>query len=102
VDTKFPEGDFRNNYFAGDRLESAVKRVEKIREEFADTGLTMPQLALKFGLQHEAVSTVIAGVRNIEQAEKNVAVSDLPDLPDDVMKRLHKHEWRRFFWYAGK
>lgn len=102
VDTKFPEGDFRNYYFAGDRLERAVKRVDKIKEEFADTGLTMPQLALKFGLQHDAVSTVIAGVRNIDQAEKNIAVSDLPDLSDDVMERLKKHEWRRFFWYAGK
>jgi aryl-alcohol dehydrogenase-like predicted oxidoreductase len=102
VDTNFPEGDFRNNYFAGDRLERAVKRVDKIKKEFIDTGLTMPQLALKFGLQHKAVSTVIAGVRNVDQAEKNIAVSDLPELSDDVMKRLHKHEWRRYFWYGGK
>jgi aryl-alcohol dehydrogenase-like predicted oxidoreductase len=102
ADSKFPADDFRNNYFADDRLERAVKRVDKIKEEFSDTKLSMPQLALKFGLQHEAVSTVIAGVRNIDQAEKNIAVSALPELSDDVMKRLQKHEWRRNFWYSGK
>ena len=30
--TTFAEGDFRKNYFAGDRLERTVKRVEKIRQ----------------------------------------------------------------------
>ena len=29
--TKFSEGEFRNNYFAGDRLARTVKRVEKIK-----------------------------------------------------------------------
>jgi len=28
--TKWEQGDFRNNYFAGDRLERTVKRVEKV------------------------------------------------------------------------
>src|SRR5205085_1920153 len=28
--TKFSEGDFRNNFFAGDRLERTVKRVENV------------------------------------------------------------------------
>lgn len=102
ADSTFPEGDFRNNYFAGDRIARAVKRVNKIKEEFVDTGLTMPQLSLKFGLQHKAVSSVIAGVRNIDQAEKNIAVSDLPELSENIMQRLQKHEWRRYFWYAGK
>ena len=70
--------------------------------QLKNTGLSMPQLALKFGLSHEAVSTVIAGVRNMKQAEMNIAVSELPDLTYDVLLRLRKHEWRRYFWYAGK
>jgi len=102
ADSAFPEGDFRNSYFAGDRLERAVKRADNIKWEFENTGLKVAQLALKFGLQHEAVSTVITGVRNVDQAEKNIAVSDLPDLSDNVLKRLHKHEWRKYFWYGGK
>ena len=102
VDSTFPDGDFRNNYFEGDRIGRAVIRADKIKEEFKNTGLSMPQLALKFGLSHEAVSTVIAGVRNMKQAEMNIAVSELPGLSDDILFNLRKHEWRRYFWYAGK
>lgn len=98
----FPEGDFRRNYFAGDRLQRAVARVDRIKEEIKETGLTMPQVALKFPLSHPAVSTVIAGIRSVHQAEANVAVSDLPAMPDDLLKRLHRHAWRRGIWYAGK
>lgn len=101
-ETQFPEGDFRRRYFAGDRLQRAVERVEAIKREIADTALTMPQLALKFGLMHPAVSSVIPGIRSSAQAEANTAVSEMPDLTDDLMIRLRKHNWLRAFWYAGK
>ncbi|MBD3287594.1 aldo/keto reductase, partial [candidate division KSB1 bacterium] len=102
ADSTFPEGDFRQNYFAGDRIERAVNRVKKIERDISDTGLSLPQVALKFAMSHDAVSTVIPGIRNVQQAEANIAVSDLPELSDDLIHRLHKHHWRRAFWYAGK
>ncbi len=102
AESKFPQGDFRNNYFAGDRLERAGKRVRKIKKEIESSGFTMPQAALKFALSHEAVSTVITGIRNSYQAEANCSASELPDLPDDLIAKLRKHEWRRGFWYSGK
>ena len=98
----FADGDFRKNYFAGDRLARAVQRVERIAADTADTGLTMPQVALQFALAHPAVSTVIPGIRNTGQAIANTAVSDLPPLPDQVLHRLHEHAWLRGFWYSGK
>ena len=58
-DEKFGRDDFRSNYFAGDRLMRGVKRTEKIRDEFKNSGYSMPELALKFAMTHEAVSTVI-------------------------------------------
>jgi aryl-alcohol dehydrogenase-like predicted oxidoreductase len=102
ADSVFPEGDFRNNYFAGDRLERAVRRVDKIKEEIKGSDLTMAEIALKFGLSHKAVSTVIAGIRNVDQAEMNIAVSDLPDLSEDLLIKLRNHDWRRGFWHSGK
>lgn len=101
-DTTFGEGDFRNGYFAGDRLERAVRRAEAIREDLADSGFTMPQAALKFVLAHPAVSVVIPGIRTIAQAEANCGVSDLPELPPELLKRLRRHNWRRSVWYGGK
>ena len=62
----------------------------------------MAQAALKFVLDQPAVSTVIPGIRNVEQAEANCGVSDLPPLAPALVQRLHRHNWRRAFWYAGK
>ncbi len=102
ADSSFPEGDFRKNYFAGDRLARTVKRADAIKEAVADTGLTLPQVALQFALAHPAVSTVIPGIRTVAQAEANVGVSDLPSLTDDVLLKLREHYWLRAFWYSGK
>jgi aryl-alcohol dehydrogenase-like predicted oxidoreductase len=101
-DTKFEEGDFRNRYFAGDRLARTVERVEEIKKDIVDTGLDLAQAALKFVLAHSAVSTVIPGIRNVWQAEANTAVSDLAPLPESLLGTLRRHNWRRAFWYEGK
>lgn len=100
--TKFADDDFRAGYFAGDRLARTIARVAEIRGDLEGSGLTMAQAALKFVLAHPAVSTVIPGIRNITQAEANCAVSDLPDLPPQLLEKLRRHNWRRAFWYGGK
>ncbi len=100
--TKFPEGDFRKTYFAGDRLERVVARAEKVRQTIAGAGYTLPQAALKFAIAHPAVSTVIPGMRNPAQAEANCITSDLPPMPEELQRRLRAHNWRRGVWYSGK
>lgn len=101
-DSTFPDGDFRNNYFAGDRLERAVQRVEKIRADIEGSGYDLPQTALKFALAHPATSSVIPGIRSIQQAEANVAAAEMADLPEALLLKLRGHAWRRAFWYGGK
>jgi aryl-alcohol dehydrogenase-like predicted oxidoreductase len=101
-DTKFPDDDFRSRYFAGDRLDRTLARVDEIKQDLAGSGFTLPQAALKFVLAHPAVSAVIPGIRSVAQAEANCAVSDLPDLPGDLLVTLRRHNWRRSVWYGGK
>lgn len=101
-DESFPMGDFRKNYFAGDRLERGVRRTEKIKQEIGESGYTMPELALKFAMSHESVSTVIPGIRNRKQALQNTAVSELPELSEEMLSKLREHSWNRGFWYGGK
>jgi aryl-alcohol dehydrogenase-like predicted oxidoreductase len=100
--TVFEADDFRRNYFAGDRLDRAVDRAEKVKAEIAGSGYTMPQAALKFALADDAVSTVIAGIRNEAQAQMNCTVSELPDMPLELQKKLWGHHWQRAFWFSGK
>jgi aryl-alcohol dehydrogenase-like predicted oxidoreductase len=101
-DHQFPPDDFRTRYFAGDRLARAVERTRKIEEDIGDSGYTLPQVAIKFSAHHPAVSTVIGGIRNADQARKNSEVAALPDLDPGLIRTLRKHAWLKSFWYAGK
>jgi aryl-alcohol dehydrogenase-like predicted oxidoreductase len=102
----FPEDDFRHQYFAGDRMARTAARVEKIREDLKTFGLqeqySLADLALKFVLAREEVSTVIAGMRTIEQVKMNTRTSKLKDLPEDLLVQLRRHQWNRGVWYSGK
>ncbi len=98
----FDMGDFRRNYYAGDRLQRGVDRTEKIKAEILESPYSMPELALKFALSPGEVSTVIPGIRNKNQALQNTKVSDLPGLKQEQLIRLREHAWNRGFWYGGK
>jgi aryl-alcohol dehydrogenase-like predicted oxidoreductase len=101
-ETKFAEGDFRRGYFAGDRLERVVGKVEEVRKTIGTAEPNLATAALKFALKPSAVSTVIPGIRNVLQAEMNCGVSDLPPMSDALEIKLRDHNWRRAFWYSGK
>ena len=83
-ETTFAPDDFRRSYFAGDRLERAVTRTERVRKELEGTGLKLPEVAIQFALAHPAVSTVIPGIRSVAQAEANCSVSDKAGLDEDI------------------
>jgi len=100
--TKFADGDFRRSYFEGDRLARSVARAGRVAESIEGSGYTLPQAAIKFALAHDAVGTVIPGMRNPSQAEANCAVSDLPPMAAALQRRLREHNWLRGFWYSGK
>lgn len=105
-DHTFPEDDFRHQYFAGDRMTRTAARVEKIREDLKTFRLqeqySLADLALKFVLARKEVSTVIAGMRTIDQVKMNTRTSKLKDLPEDLLLQLRRHQWNRGVWYSGK
>ena len=70
--------------FAGVPFEVGLDAVEELRPLVPD-GATLAQLALRWILMHDAVSTVIPGARSPEQARANAAAADLPALPDATM-----------------
>ena len=97
-DTTFPPGDFRNDYFLGDRKRQVVERVNALRRDLAATDGNLPEMALRFCLSHPAVSTVIPGMRSLRNVEANCAVSDKGPLPPEVLDVLRRHAWERNFY----
>jgi aryl-alcohol dehydrogenase-like predicted oxidoreductase len=94
-DTTFPEGDFRAQYFRGNLLKETVRRVEEMRPVVEGAAASMARGALRFCLSHPAVTCVIPGMRNPQQAEENCAASDDGPLPPDVMARMRPFRWVR-------
>ena len=97
-DTKFAETDHRNynrdgqffnvgETFAGLSFETGVELADMVKE-FLPENMSMSQLALRWILDHEAVSVIIPGASSPEQARGNAAISDLTPLPKELHQAL--------------
>lgn len=93
-DTTFDDDDWRASYFVPANLHAAVERADALRPLLPE-GMTMAELALRFILANETVSTVIPGMRRPEHVRMNLAVSDGQALPDALLGELRKHRWDR-------
>ncbi|WPE19668.1 aldo/keto reductase [Shinella zoogloeoides] len=95
-DTAFAADDHRNfnrngdafdvgETFAGVPFETGLQAVEEIRA-LVPAGESMAAFALRWILMADAVSVVIPGARNGEQAKANAAAANLPPIPENVME----------------
>jgi len=73
--------------FAGLPFEKAVELTDALKP-FVPAGQSMADFALRWCLDFEAVSAVIPGARNPEQAEANARASSLPPLSKELHARL--------------
>jgi len=97
-ETVFPPGEFRSQYFRGERLRETCARVEQLRFLIRDEIRSLAQAALKFCLSHPAVSTVIPGMRRPEHVEENCAASDGIPLRPEELEAVRAHAWPRNFY----
>jgi aryl-alcohol dehydrogenase-like predicted oxidoreductase len=79
----------RGETFSGVDFDVALDAVDEIRRVLPD-GISMANFALRWILDHEAVSCVIPGARNEEQVVQNVGASALPRLTTEQMAALAK------------
>jgi len=97
--TKFPENDHRNynkngdafnvgETFAGLPFEKGIDFVNHIKKDILPDDLTMVQLALRWILDHKAVSSIIPGASAPKQVIGNAAVSELDTLSPETHKAL--------------
>ncbi|MCL5130297.1 MULTISPECIES: aldo/keto reductase [unclassified Algibacter] len=98
-DTTFPENDHRNynkngdafnvgETFAGLPFQKGIEIVEIIKTDILPSSLTMVQLALRWLLDHEAVSSIIPGASSPKHVVSNAGASDLEVLSPEVHEAL--------------
>ena len=92
--TTWPDGDFRNTYFAPDRLKETCRRVDLVREDVPH-GMSMAELAMRFILSNQDVTTIIPGMRRPRHVDANLATADGVALEPALLDRLERHRWDR-------
>lgn len=100
-ESRWPEGDWRGTYFVPDNLIPSVERADALKEllrkwnQEHSTRMTMPEMALRFILSNQTVSTIIPGMRKLRHVETNIAASDAGPLAAELLRQLRQHRWER-------
>ena len=98
-ETCFPEDDWRNDYFCGDRLAECCGRASQLQWLIEDgEAASLPEAALRYVLSYPAVSTVIVGMRKLKHVRANTAAADKGPLSQAARERLKEHAWSHNFW----
>ncbi len=99
-DTVFAETDHRSfnrngerfnvgETFAGLPFDKGVELANALKP-LVPNGMTMAQMAIRWCLDFEAVTTVIPGAKRPEQVRDNALASELPPLPTTLHERLKR------------
>jgi aryl-alcohol dehydrogenase-like predicted oxidoreductase len=94
ADSTFPDGDFRNEYFSGERsLDKVDARVRAILDDLGISREELPEVALRYVLSRPEVSTVIPGMRSVGNVERNASVGDGSGLDAETVQALKAHRY---------
>jgi len=97
-DTVFPEKDFRNNYFRGDRKQQVWERVQKIQKDVSGETSSLAEAALRYTISFDAVTTVIPGMRKEKNLLSNLESVEKGSLSGDLLEKIKAHRWVRNFY----
>jgi len=96
--TTFPKGDWRNNYFHGDRKKEVAARVAKIQEDIKGETKTVAEAALRYLISFDAVTSVIPGMRSEKNLLANKTAVEKGKLSSELLEKLKAHRWIRNFY----
>jgi len=93
-ETTFPADDWRSGYFTAENLIPSVERADALKPLVPENS-TMAEMALRFILSNDTVSTIIPGMRKLKNVEANIAASDKGKLDEKLLEELKNHKWIR-------
>jgi aryl-alcohol dehydrogenase-like predicted oxidoreductase len=97
-ETQFAPGEFRDEYFRGDRKRQVVAHVNALQADLAGVPGTLAEIALRFCLSHPAVTSVIPGMRRVSTVESSCRASTAGPLDSTTLAILRRHAWDRNFY----
>lgn len=88
----YPEDDFRHHLFSGGHGAECRDRAMRIVDGLEE-GETLPEIALRFVLSHEEVTTTVVGMRSPARVDENLAIAHAPKLPRERVLSMRRHNW---------
>lgn len=92
------EGSVPHNLFRGERFAETLGRVERLKRLCADYYPTLAEAAMRYTLSAPQTATVIPGMRNAAEVDRNVAYSDGAPFPTELLAQLPEHAWPRNYY----
>ena len=77
----------RGETFSGVDYNTGLKAADELKS-ICPQGMTLAQFALRWILMFDEVTCTIPGAKRPSQAEENIAVTDMPVLGDETMKKI--------------
>ncbi len=96
--TTFPKGDWRNNYFKGDRKKQVAERIAKIEEDIKGEVENIAEAALRYIISFNAITSVIPGMRSEKNLLANIRSVERGPLSNNLLEKLKDHRWVRNFY----
>jgi len=94
AETKFPPNDWRAKYFGPENLAKTIARVDELKK-ILPSGMTLPEMSIRFILANPDVSTTIVGMRKLNHVKENSALSASGPLDEGLLHKLKAHRWDR-------
>jgi myo-inositol catabolism protein IolS len=88
-ETIFPEGDIRKNWPSEQWYKDSLEKVGQLRL-LENENRTLGQVALRYVLNHPAVSVAIPGAKTPAQAEQNASASVRPLLTEEDLQLINE------------
>ncbi len=76
-------------FLDGDKVAAEAARVARLQTIAAEAGIPLTQLALRWLLQRQGVTSVLIGARTVAQLEDCAAAAGQPPLSDELMELLN-------------
>jgi aryl-alcohol dehydrogenase-like predicted oxidoreductase len=91
-------GSQPHTMFRGERFAETLQRVEALNVLCKSHFDNLSEVAMRFVLSEQALSTVIPGMKNRNEVDLNTAYCDDKPFPQDLNDKLENHMWVRNYY----
>ena len=95
--------DVKLAHASGDLVSEYLRRIDRLRDEAREHGMSLPELSIRFALTHPGVSTLAISLADAAQVESAVDAAAKGPLPDRLFDRVcREHVWVKNFYYFSR